>query len=127
MGPARKRYISVIIQIKKRYWYYHENSDSIFTGTREGYLASGNEITFLHELGPVVTGSKEEGQTLFNEANEMCEIFWYFADHYREGLKLTREEAKVLSDNRAMLHELGPVVTGTVEEFNALLNNYLPF
>ncbi len=59
----------MIIHIKKRYWYYHENSDSIFTDTRENYrkMLGTSEGSFVHELGPVELGSKEEGERLLDE------------------------------------------------------------
>ncbi len=62
----------MIIYIQKRYWFYHENSDYLFKDTRENYLIGLGtaEGSFVHFLGPVVDGNKEEGERLLDEYND---------------------------------------------------------
>lgn len=77
----------MIIYIEKRYWYYHENSDSVFKATRKEYQAGLNtaEGSFVHEIGPVITGTKEEGDNLLRLAQSAQDLislnsptkYWY--------------------------------------------------
>ncbi len=125
------------VVIAKRYWYFHENSDCVFTATRKEHLAASGsaEFSFIHELGPVGTGTKEEGENFLRVAHAAQDVnqlysseksYWYYSNEFTDGLRLTREEAKIFKGPYAFA-ELGEVVTGTQDEFNTLLDQYLPF